>query len=158
MRGKSLTRGKKSLLIVPILTIIILLVAFLWMARPMEEPLEPIDIYNPKFFIAHAGGEINGFRYSNSKEALLLSLNKGYKYIELDLYITSDSNVVCLHGIEDFNNFTGSDCQRISSGDFKKKNLFSHYSPMTLDEAIEIWERKNFTFVTDKVSDPDILN
>ncbi len=32
------------------------------------------------------------------------------------------------------------------------------FTPMTLLDAIEIWQEHNFYFVTDKVSDPKVLN
>lgn len=40
--------------------------------------------------IAHAGGEIDGHIYTNSLEPVQQSIKRGYKFIELDLALTSD--------------------------------------------------------------------
>ena len=52
--------------------------------------------------IAHAGGEIDGYVYTNSLEALQQAASRGYKFIELDLLLTSDSVLVAAHSWEDF--------------------------------------------------------
>lgn len=51
---------------------------------------------NP-LMIAHAGGGIDGKKYSNSIEALNLSYDKGFRYFEIDFSWTSDNQLVCLH-------------------------------------------------------------
>ncbi|MFK7827154.1 MAG: sulfatase-like hydrolase/transferase [Oligoflexales bacterium] len=51
--------------------------------------------------IAHAGGVINGQDYTNSLEAINHSVKVGYKYIELDFYITQDDHVILLHYLGD---------------------------------------------------------
>lgn len=49
-----------------------------------------------KFRVAHAGGEYNGLKYVNSIAAM--NLNSKYtKYIELDLQLTKDNRLVCIH-------------------------------------------------------------
>lgn len=50
--------------------------------------------------IAHAGGAIWGFRYSNSLEALDEAYKNGFRYIELDLELTSDGEIVLIHDWE----------------------------------------------------------
>jgi len=48
------------------------------------------------FRVAHAGGEYNGLKYVNSITAM--NLNSKYtKYIELDLQLTKDNRLVCIH-------------------------------------------------------------
>jgi len=47
--------------------------------------------------IAHAGGGIDGKKYTNSIEALNNSYAKGFRYFELDFSWTSDQQLVCLH-------------------------------------------------------------
>lgn len=48
--------------------------------------------------VAHAGGAAGRQRYSNSAEAVRESLEKGFRFIELDFVWTSDGHLVCLHG------------------------------------------------------------
>ena len=107
----------------------------LWLARPLEESAEKINALSPNHLIAHAGGAINGYTYTNSRESLINALDNGFRYIELDLCVTPQG-VVCFH-------------DSIRYGGKPK---------MTLHEAIHIWQKKPFEFVVDKISDPQILN
>lgn len=53
----------------------------------------------PKEFlvIAHGGGSIDGYETTNSKEALVNSINKGAKYIELDMDFSKDGKIIMIH-------------------------------------------------------------
>lgn len=50
-------------------------------------------------YIAHALGEINGVKYSNTKEAFELSYKKGFRFFEIDLTITPDDEIVAFHSM-----------------------------------------------------------
>lgn len=128
-----------------------------YMMRPFDEAQYGFGT-DKDFYIAHAGGAIDGICYTNSEEALLSSIKKGYKYIELDLFLTNDSNVICLHDIKDFNTMTGEDYTSLTTDQFKSCKFYEKYTPITLNEAVKIWEENSFVFVTDKISDPYILN
>lgn len=153
---------KKRTIIVVSITIIavfILLVGTVaWLMRPFNDNPSNISL-DSKMLIAHAGGLIDGYSYTNSKEALLKSISEGYQYIELDLYGTTDGPIVCLHELEDFHEMTDlKNVHRFDLKTFKNARFHYKYTPLSLDEAIEIWEAHSFTFVTDKISDPSILN
>jgi glycerophosphoryl diester phosphodiesterase len=47
--------------------------------------------------IAHAGGHIYGYKYTNSLEALENSYNNGFRFIELDFDWTQDNQIVLIH-------------------------------------------------------------
>jgi glycerophosphoryl diester phosphodiesterase len=47
--------------------------------------------------IAHAGGAIRGLTYTNSKEALDGSYERGHRYFEIDLNWSADQKVVAVH-------------------------------------------------------------
>ncbi|NLE01789.1 MAG: amidohydrolase [Fibrobacter sp.] len=51
--------------------------------------------------IAHAGGDINGMNMTNSRQALDQSYSEGFRYIELDISMTSDGVPFLVH---DWNN------------------------------------------------------
>lgn len=129
-----------------------------WLLRPLEEQDKIINALDSRYLIAHAGGTVDGKTYTNSREALVASLDKGFKYIEIDLYMTSDSNVVCLHELKDYNRMTSSNYNHIDTETFQNNKLYGRYTPMTLENAVKIWEERPFYFVTDKISDPQILN
>lgn len=115
---------------------------------------------NNNYFIAHAGGQIHNHNYTNSKEALIQSLNNGYKYIELDLALTKDSILVCVHEWKQFNIITGSDSLHFipTIEEFKKRKIHNSLSPITFKEALNLKDRHSYIIVTDKISDPNILN
>ncbi len=111
--------------------------------------------------IAHAGGEIDGFVYTNSLEAVEKSIADGYKYIEIDLSVTADSVVVAAHDWESFNEYTGfahrGDTVPVLA-DFKARRLHGVYTPLTAAEVNEIFEKDTtLVLVTDKISSPEIL-
>ena len=148
----------KGFSIITLLLFVIILVMLLWLARPLENTLEDVNALNPNRLIAHAGGANDGYIYTNSKEALASALDNGFRYVELDLYETTDSNVVCLHSLEDYSKMTSTDCEDLDTKTFLSHQLYGKYTPMTLNDAIKIWEERPFFFVTDKISDPKILN
>lgn len=148
----------KGFVVVVLLFLAIIIVMFLWLARPLENTFGDVNALNPNHLIAHAGGAIDGHTYTNSKEALQNALDNGFRYIELDLYVTTDSNVVCLHSLEDYKKMTSTNCEGLDTMFFLRHQLYGRYTPLTLNDAIKIWEKRPFYVVTDKISDPKILN
>lgn len=47
--------------------------------------------------IAHAGGAIHGYRLTNSLEAIDNAYENGFRFIELDMELTSDGEIVMIH-------------------------------------------------------------
>ena len=47
--------------------------------------------------MAHALGGIDGENYTNSKEALGSNYNKGVRLSEVDINLTADDKLVCVH-------------------------------------------------------------
>lgn len=115
---------------------------------------------SPDYFIAHAGGSIDGQKYLNCKEGLLQSLKNGYKYIEVDLALTSDSAVVCLHDWQHFKTLASVDIDNepMSLQEFQQQKILGKFTPLTLNDVISIQKEHPFIIVTDKISNPDILN
>ncbi len=62
--------------------------------------VENNDSLTPPTLIAHAGGDIYGLRYTNSKEALDSSYRDGHRFFEVDFVFTSDGYPVLLHDWE----------------------------------------------------------
>lgn len=119
-----------------ILSILLLIVIFgVWLAAPIDN--RP-DLSDNRYYIAHAGGAIDGRQYTNSREAVMKAIDDGYKYIELDLHLESDSTILCMHAPED--------------------TIGLNLTPLTLKEALDIRKEHPFVLVTDKIDDPDILD
>ena len=122
---------------VTIIAVLLLFVgAVAWFMRPFNNITSSNVSLNSKMLIAHAGGLIDGYSYTNSKEALLKSISEGYQYIELDLYGTTDGSIVCLHELEDFHNMTDlKHIHKFDSKTFKNVRFHNKYTPLTLNEG-----------------------
>ena len=111
--------------------------------------------------IAHAGGVVDSCTYTNSREAMLHSLAKGYSFIEFDLLFTSDSVLVAAHSWEKFNSMTGfghlgDSVPRYS--DFVSRKICGRYTPLSATEINSFFEQYDSLYlVTDKISEPDVL-
>ena len=107
-------------------------------------------------FIAHAGGEVDGIKSTNSKDALDQNYKKGFRLFELDIIETSDGHLVAAHDWKMWARFTdykGTLPPTLS--EFKKHKIYGDYT--TLDfKGINDWfaAHPDATLVTDKVNDP----
>lgn len=112
--------------------------------------------------IAHGGGRFNSEIYTNCVEALESSLQAGYKYVELDLLLSSDGYIFAAHDWEMFNENTGypelGDAE-LSLEEIESRKLYSKYTPITYKEIIAFFEKNpDWVLVTDKIDDPLILD
>ena len=107
-------------------------------------------------YIAHAGGEINGVKSTNSKQALDANYEKGFRLFELDIIETSDGKMVAAHDWKMWSRFT--DYQGSlppSHAEFMKHKIYGDYSTLDM-KGINEWftAHPDATLVTDKVNDP----
>lgn len=106
--------------------------------------------------IAHAGGQIDDSIYTNSLEAINLSLNKGFKYIELDFLKTSDGHYVAVHDWKKWLNFTDYNGELPPTlENFKKYQILNKYTPLSIYDVNKwIRNKPEIILVTDKVKSP----
>lgn len=85
--------------------------------------------------IAHAGGDIHGIRMTNSRQALDRSYDEGFRFIEVDICLTSDGVPVLLHDWGNANWFAGIKYSTEQPGyeDFKKRTGILGLEFMDLD-------------------------
>ena len=111
--------------------------------------------------IAHAGGEIDGHIYTNSREALEKAVTNGYRYIEFDFLFTSDSVLVAAHSWEDFNHMTGNanwGDSVLLLKDFTLQRIHDRYTPLSAEDINSFFmQHDSLYLVTDKISDPEVL-
>lgn len=111
--------------------------------------------------IAHALGSIDGYTYTNSREAMISSIEKGYKFLEVDIDSTSDGVMIASHDWAYFNTITYSGTTKdtvFSYEEFKKRKIFNTYTPVTIQEVVDtLMNHPDISLVTDKVSDPKII-
>lgn len=113
---------------------------------------------NPNRFIAHAGGQIDGRRYTNSLEALELAYTNGLRLFEFDLIKTSDGRLVAAHDWSSWRDATGLRVSAPSHQQFKENLLYEKYQTLDLSD-LERWfaRRTDSYLVTDKVVDFEAL-
>ncbi len=115
----------------------------------------------PIVLIAHAGGEIDGYVYTNSREALEKSVAAGHSFIELDLLFTADSVLVAAHSWEEFNEATGYAHKGDTApafADFSTRRIHGRYTPLSAAEINEFFTADStLVLVTDKISSPSVL-
>lgn len=106
--------------------------------------------------IAHAGGEIDGFTYTNSREALAASLAGGFRFIELDLRRTLDNRYFAAHRVKEFNAMTGHPEQfeiPPTASDVRERTIDGKYTPILLEDLVPVFENHpERVLVTDKAN------
>lgn len=115
--------------------------------------------------IAHAGGIIDGYMYTNSREAVEHAVECGMKYIELDLDVTSDGALVAVHQWTEFRTMAGlplpscGERESIDKRQFTESKIYGKFTPLTAEDIVDILDKyPNIFLVTDRISDPEILN
>lgn len=114
---------------------------------------------DPAAFIAHGGGGIQGNTYTNSLEAVELSIQRGYRMIELDLLVTKDGFLIAAHDWKSFRQRTG--YQELAVGDepmtlaeAKALRIDGRYTPLDEKSIRKLFlKHPELTLVTDKISD-----
>ena len=110
--------------------------------------------------IAHACGGIDGYVYTNSLEALNLSAERGYKYIEVDLLKLFDEQrgFFAAHDYAKFRDMTGK-YEKLDRKTLKKLKILGQYTPLTDDMILDFFEKHpDIWLVTDKVDDYALLD
>ncbi len=125
----------------------------------LEEKTTPY--FNTKIdkgiLIAHAGGAIDNFTYTNSNEALIQAKEKNYNYIELDMIITEDKRILAGHDWEHFAKISGTHSHTLSEIlEYKIHNKYTILYDETIFDYFE--NNTQITLVTDKIKDFDLIN
>ncbi len=94
--------------------------------------------------IRHAGGEIEGYIYTNSKEAILKALQSGAKVIEVDVCFTSDGVPVLAH---DFS--PDGKVAVPTHAEFMASKINNRYTPMDLRQLIDLQKSTSAYFFLD---------
>lgn len=111
--------------------------------------------------IAHALGSIDGYTYTNCREAMISSIAKGYKYLEVDIDSTSDGVFIATHDWGHFNSITNHSELKdtiVSFEDFKKRRIYDAYTPIAIQEVIDtLKNHPDISIMTDKISNPIVI-
>ncbi|NAS10986.1 hypothetical protein [Poritiphilus flavus] len=107
-------------------------------------------------YIAHAAGEVNGVKSTNSREALDENYKKGFRLFELDIIETSDGKYVAAHDWKMWARFTDySGSLPVSHAEFLKHKIYGKYTTLDM-KRINQWfaAHPDAILITDKVDDP----
>lgn len=104
----------------------------MWRSKKIKRKY--LTTINSNSYIAHALGEVDGQSYTNSKEAIENTLSKGVKLLEVDVKLTSDGKLACVHG------WTKKDYEGKLGLTYNKEN-----SIMTYDEFMNIKIKNKYT-------------
>lgn len=87
--------------------------------------------YQDTRLIYHAGGAVDGFAYTNSKEALENTLANGNTVVEIDFLFTLDGSLICAHTWEDLYAL-----EPLTLKEVQDVGIYRKYTPMTAEELI----------------------
>jgi hypothetical protein len=107
-------------------------------------------------FIAHAGGQVGEYAYSNSLEALNASYENGFRIFELDIIKTSDDIYVAAHGWKHWAEIAEYEGDLPPSRNvFKKQGVYGSFTSLDMND-INSWFEKHSdaVLVTDKINTP----
>lgn len=111
-------------------------------------------------YIAHVGGVIDGYTYTNSLEALDLSYSKGFRLFELDIAKTKDEKYVALHDWVTWKKMTGyiGDTP-VTHKEFMNYKFYDKFSPLSMKE-INYWFKNHADaiLITDKINEPELFS
>lgn len=119
----------------------------------LTELTEPIEIteltHHP--LIAHAGGHVYGYKYTNSLEAIDSSYNNGFKLIELDFEWTLDDKIVLIHDwAEMVKRMFMTESKALTLEEFKSAKSFQNLTLMDIEDLAKYLEdKKDLHIVTD---------
>ncbi|MDQ0508851.1 Lipoteichoic acid synthase [Aedoeadaptatus ivorii] len=125
------------------------------MRRAAMEGTERLDA---ALTVMHAGGTIDGMRYTNFKETLDKEYAAGKRYFEIDLSETTDDRLVCIHSwdgyTQKFFGYGGSEETPVSRAEFLALKERHGYTQMDLSMLLD-WFRahKDAYLITDIKTD-----
>lgn len=98
-------------------------------------------------FIAHALGGIEGHEYTNSKEALEASYNKGFRLFETDIKLSSDGNLILVHSGWQKRMNLDETTEMLDENTFLNSKIHGKYSTMSFKDLTEFMKTHKDMYV-----------
>lgn len=115
---------------------------------------------SPDAYIAHGGG-IGKFTYTNSLEAVLDSLRKGFRFIEIDMLETSDGHILGAHDWKTFKSLTGikdNSDSPLSFSEIQELRTDNKYTVLSGNSISNLMKlNQEYVLVTDKIKNYNLL-
>lgn len=118
-----------------------------------EENLKYLNTVKKSSYMAHALGGIDGENYTNSQDALEKNYEKGVRLFEVDINLTADGKLVCVHGWKksDYENKMGieynSDNNIMTYEEFKNVKIKGKYTTMGFDNLVDYMKKYKDIYV-----------
>lgn len=97
---------------------------------------------NQPIMIAHALGAIDGYTYTNSEAAFRKSFSEGFKYLEVDLALTSDQKIVLYHhnkpNVESEKNWREKKAFQLSWAELSQRKYADKYPILKLEHFLSL--------------------
>lgn len=97
--------------------------------------------------IAHSGGQIYGYRLTNSKEALDLAYKNDFRHIELDFEITSDGEYVLLHDWDSMAQRMFGKSGILTKEEFLNQDVFRDLTVLDFDGLLRWLKKHNDCYI-----------
>ncbi len=109
------------------------------------------------------GGVIEEYTYTNSLEAIEESISEGYEILEIDMQLSADNKMICVHNWEQWMSMTGKDEKDVyipTEEEFKKELIYGQYKPLNFIDVMNFLAvHKNIYVMLDtKELETDIVN
>ena len=111
-------------------------------------------------FIAHAGGNIDGYLYTNSRESVENALKNGFNFIEIDFSVTRDGHLAAVHDWKSFGQITGVHTDTaLTIEEVKNRNIHNKYHTLSGKDIANIMKNnQDMIIITDKIKDIKLLS
>lgn len=143
---------KKSQKLIMSLLVIILAGSLIFFSYDKKELFKYKNVISYNNYIAHALGGIDDYAYLNSKESLNNSFKNRFKLYEVDVKLSSDNQLVCIHDWtkEGYKNNLGikynEDNPVMEHDDFMRIKIQSKFTPMDFKEIVDFIISHNDTY------------
>ena len=136
-------------ILIPAILLVLCVILLCFLGRRTDDKLVPSSSPEPQItaaadspdrypqLIAHAGGAVYGYRLTNSLEALDQAYQNGFRYVELDLELTSDAQIVLIHDWEGCAQRLLGAAGRRSLESFTSSPVMADLHLLTLDQLLE---------------------
>ena len=124
--------------------------------KPKKAATKVTKKFETDWFIAHAGGKIDNFTYTNSKNALDLNYKKGFRLFELDIIETKNGSFVAAHDWVNWSSQTGYKGELPPTiNEFMAQEIRQKFKPLDM-KSINRWFKRHHDaiLITDKVNKP----
>ena len=121
--------------------------------NPLQDTIDNTWYKNNRV-VVHATGGIDGLSYTNSKEALLNSINSNMQVIEVDFNYTSDNYLVCYHKSRDIliNE------EKFTLEEFKNIKIKGKYTPMEFQDIVDIMKGNPNIYISVDVKSDSLVD